>query len=111
MKRFALILGAWVLFPLMAYAASHAALPLPDIVTHHVPFVLPFAQFIVTTAAFVGAFFAFDLVYHGYRQSLFRLIGANLLSRVRTRTYVARSLDPLAEVQRTGRGTVGISSV
>lgn len=111
MKRFTLVLGAWILFPLMAYAASQMVVPWPATVVDHVPYIAHITEIALTAVCFFAALLSFEVVYHGYRRSLFRALGVSLISRVKARHFVAKSRGPLAEVQRTGRGTVGISRV
>lgn len=103
MKRFSLVLGAWILFPLMAYAASQWVVPLPDTITDHVPYITQITEFAFTTVCFIAALTAFEMVYHGYRRSLSREFYIGLVARVRAIAFVACTIDALAEVQRSRR--------
>jgi hypothetical protein len=98
MKRISLVLGAWILIPLLAFAVSHLSVPWPDTVIHHVPYIIPVTEFLVTVTAFVVGFLVFELIYHGPRRSLFRDFYNRVSSVIHTQEH------PLAEVQRRGRG-------
>jgi hypothetical protein len=112
MKRFYVLAGLGLCFALLSFASPLAAAPLlpdwPDIIDFSGGLV-PALQMIISVSI-VAAAVAFDLLSHNLGRTSI-LIDTNTELIARTRSFVRRSLNPLSEVQRSGRGTVAISGV